>query len=135
MWINNQVQWVEQGVTYRTNERICLSQMVWIMKTLAHVSLIMIGAQIICRRRYDGIGPNGLAFSYYVLIATFSIFLLNYYMKSDWRAYWNGTGIDVFSNAIRHEAIAYHSVFLFVIQFTSFLDYFYQLYSKTWSFW
>lgn len=31
----------------------------------------MIGAQIICRRRYDGIGPNGLAFSYYVLIGEF----------------------------------------------------------------
>ncbi|KAK6040787.1 hypothetical protein COOONC_21708 [Cooperia oncophora] len=66
---------------------------------------------------------------------TVSIFLLNYYMKNDWRAYWKSATVYTFSNAIRHEPLSYLTVFLFTVQFATFLKHFYRLYVKTWRKW
>ncbi|KAK6048682.1 hypothetical protein COOONC_13813, partial [Cooperia oncophora] len=134
-WINNQVQWIEQGLSYRSNERICVSQFIWIMKSLVYANLLMISAQILIERRNIGPTPNGIAFAYFTAIDTVSIFLLNYYMKNDWRAYWKSATVYTFSNAIRHEPLSYLTVFLFTVQFATFLKHFYRLYVKTWRKW
>ncbi|KAK5985647.1 hypothetical protein GCK32_008275 [Trichostrongylus colubriformis] len=104
-WINNQVQWIEQGLSYRSTERICISQIIWIMKSLVYANFLMISAQILIRRQTTGASPNGIAFAYFTAIDTISLFLLNYYMKNDWRLYWKSVTVYTFSNAIRHEPL------------------------------
>ncbi|EYB85143.1 hypothetical protein Y032_0303g1876, partial [Ancylostoma ceylanicum] len=135
MWRENRVQWIEQGLVYRSPDRICTPQMLWLMKALVHTIVMVIAFQILSRRRNAGVTPNGVAFAYFALVATISIFLLNSYMKSDWRLYWKTAPVHNFSNPIRHEPIMHLTQLLFVIQFLSFIDYFRQLYAKTWSHW
>ncbi|KJH43162.1 hypothetical protein DICVIV_10830 [Dictyocaulus viviparus] len=134
-WVNNQVHWIEQGLVYRSNDRICIAQIVWLMRSLAYLSLFTIGVLVNSRRRNAGITPNAVAFTCFVLVANISILLLNYYMENDWRQYWKSVKIYTFSNNIRHEPIAYLTLFLFIVQFVCFIDFFHQLYAKTWSHW
>ncbi|KAK6039444.1 hypothetical protein COOONC_23051 [Cooperia oncophora] len=74
----------------RSNERICVSQFIWIMKSLVYANLLMISAQILIERRNIGPTPNGIAFAYFTAIGEFHIrirmqfFCMNYYMKNDW---------------------------------------------------
>ncbi|CAJ0591436.1 unnamed protein product [Cylicocyclus nassatus] len=136
IWVEGQVRFIPQGLVYRSPDRICTSQMIWLMKALVYTSFTMILWQIVSRKQNGGVTPNGVAFSYFTLIATISIFLLNSYMKCDWRQYWKeAAAMSNFSNSIRHEPILYLIVSLFVIQSLSFLDNFQQLYGKTWSHW
>ncbi|XGW01187.1 hypothetical protein V3C99_013840 [Haemonchus contortus] len=134
-WISNQVQWIEQGLSYRSNDRICIGQIVWLMKSLVYANFFMISAQMVIKRRSIEPSPNGLAFAYFTAIDTVALFLLNYYMKNDWRTFWKSAPVYTFSNAIRHEPLAYLTITLFLVQFASFLEHFYHLYRRTWSKW
>ncbi|KAK6756405.1 hypothetical protein RB195_014676 [Necator americanus] len=67
-WTNKRVHWIEQGLSYRSTDRICTSQMIWLMKALIYAECTVVALQIASRRRNSGITPNGVAFAYFTSV-------------------------------------------------------------------